>query len=229
MKKIGLIGGMSWESTVSYYQVINQVVKEKLGGLNSAECILYSVNFEEIELLQSQNQWEKAGILLAHAASSLESAGADFIVICTNTMHKVSAQIQSNISIPVLHIADCTAQKLLDNNITKIALLGTKYTMEQDFISSKIQQHNIQVMVPPQEQRTELNRIIFEELCLGNLILNSKKYFLNTIQTLSQQGAQGVILGCTEIGLLIQQSDTSIPLFDTAFIHAQAAAIKSLE
>ncbi|EIS9523591.1 aspartate/glutamate racemase family protein [Clostridioides difficile] len=214
MKTIGLIGGMSWESTITYYQVINTVIKERLGGLHSSKCILYSVDFQEIEECQSSGNWEKSAKILADAAIKLQEAGANFIVICTNTMHKVSDKIQESIHIPLLHIADVTATVLREKEIKKVALLGTKYTMEQDFYKNVIINNGIEVLIPNEEDRIIVNDTIFNELCLGIVSESSKKAFLSIIDNLGKQGAEGVILGCTEIGLLIKQNDTSIPLFD---------------
>lgn len=228
MKTIGLIGGMSWESSITYYQVINTVIKERLGGLHSSKCILYSVDFQEIEECQSSGNWEKSAKILADAAIKLQGAGADFIVICTNTMHKVSDKIQESIHIPLLHIADVTATVLKEKEIKKVALLGTKYTMEQDFYKNIIINNGIEVLIPNEEDRIIVNDTIFNELCLGIVSESSKKAFLSIIDKLSKQGAEGVILGCTEIGLLIKQNDTSIPLFDTTVIHAIEAALSSI-
>ncbi|HBF0994526.1 TPA: aspartate/glutamate racemase family protein [Clostridioides difficile] len=228
MKTIGLIGGMSWESTITYYQVINTVIKERLGGLHSSKCILYSVDFQEIEECQSSGNWEKSAKILADAAIKLQETGADFIVICTNTMHKVSDKIQESIHIPLLHIADVTATVLREKEIKKVALLGTKYTMEQDFYKNVIINNGIEVLIPNEEDRIIVNDTIFNELCLGIISESSKKAFLSIIDKLGKQGAEAVILGCTEIGLLIKQNDTSIPLFDTTVIHAIEAALSSI-
>lgn len=228
MKTIGLIGGISWESTITYYQVINTVIKERLGGLHSSKCILYSVDFQEIEECQSSGNWEKSAKILADAAIKLQEAGADFIVICTNTMHKVSDKIQESIHIPLLHIADVTATVLREKEIKKVALLGTKYTMEQDFYKNVIINNGIEVLIPNEEDRIIVNDTIFNELCLGIISESSKKAFLSIIDKLGKQGAEAVILGCTEIGLLIKQNDTSIPLFDTTVIHAIEAALSSI-
>lgn len=224
MKTIGLIGGMSWESTVTYYQVINQVVKEQLGGLHSAKCILYSVDFYEIEQCQAKGQWDKSANILSDAAISLAKAGADFIVICTNTMHKIADQIQQHINIPILHIAQATASTLVDHHIKKVALLGTKYTMEQDFYKHIIINNHIDVVIPDSHGRKVVNDIIYHELCVGHINPTSKKAMLSIMDKLVLDGAQGIILGCTEIGLLVNQSDTDIPLFDTSLIHAKSAA-----
>ncbi|ABR35307.1 aspartate/glutamate racemase family protein [Clostridium beijerinckii] len=229
MKTIGLIGGMSWESTVTYYQVLNNVIKEKLGGLHSAKCLLYSLDFHEIEKCQSTGEWEVSAQILSEAALTLEKAGADFIVICTNTMHKVADKVQEAISIPILHIAEVTAQVLKAENITKIALLGTKYTMEQDFYKSKLIEDGIRVLIPDKEDIETVNEIIYNELCVGIISKHSKEVYLNIIDKLTNKGAQGVILGCTEIGLLVQQRDTKTPLFDTTLIHAEKAALFSIE
>lgn len=229
MKTIGLIGGMSWESTVTYYQVLNNVIKEKLGGLHSAKCLLYSLDFHEIEKCQSTGEWEVSAQILSEAALTLEKAGADFIVICTNTMHKVADKVQEAISIPILHIAEVTAQVLKAENITKIALLGTKYTMEQDFYKSKLIEDGIRVLIPDKEDIETVNKIIYNELCVGIISEHSKEVYLNIIDKLTNKGAQGVILGCTEIGLLVQQRDTKTPLFDTTLIHAEKAALYSIE
>ena len=229
LKTIGLIGGMSWESTVTYYKIINETVKEKLGGLHSAKCILYSVDFQEIEECQANGNWEKSGEILGEAAYNLEKAGADFIVICTNTMHKVVNQIKEKISIPILHIAEMTAEKILEKGLKNIALLGTKYTMEQDFYKSKLIEKGINVIIPDKNDIEIINNVIYDELCLGTINSNSKKKFLEIVDKLRSKGAEGIILGCTEIGLLIKNADTDVPLFDTAIIHAEQAAIYSIK
>lgn len=229
MKTIGLIGGMSWESTVTYYQVINETVKKELGGLHSAKCILYSVDFDEIEKYQSDGEWNKSAEVLAQAASALERAGADFIVICTNTMHKVAPEISRKITVPLLHIADMTAIELKKANIKKVGLLGTKYTMQQVFYKNVLQANGIEVIVPDDAGIEVVNSIIYDELCIGKISAQSKAAYLRIISELSNKRAQGIILGCTEIGLLVKQSDTTVPLFDTALIHAQNAALKSIE
>ncbi len=229
MKTIGLIGGMSWESSATYYQIINQTIKEELGGLHSAKSILYSVDFQEIEHYQANGDWEKSAQVLSNGAISLEKAGADFILICTNTMHKVAPQIQSKIQIPILHIADLTAEELLKKSIKKVALLGTKYTMEQNFYKNRLTEKGIEVIIPNDDDRAVVNQTIYEELCLGIISPSSKKKFIKIIMKLSTQGAEGIILGCTEIGLLVQQQDTKIPLFDTTLIHAKSAALYALK
>ena len=229
LKTIGLIGGMSWESTATYYKIINETVKEKLGGLHSAKCILYSVDFQEIEECQANGNWEKSGEILGEAANNLEKAGADFIVICTNTMHKVVNQIKEKISIPILHIAEMTAEKILEKGLKNIALLGTKYTMEQDFYKSKLIEKGINVIIPDKNDIEIINEVIYDELCLGTINFDSKKKFLEIVDKLRSKGAEGIILGCTEIGLLIKNKDTDVPLFDTAIIHAEQAAMYSIK
>ena len=229
LKTIGLIGGMSWESTVTYYKIINETVKEKLGRLHSAKCILYSVDFQEIEECQANGNWEKSGEILGEAAYNLEKTGADFIVICTNTMHKVVNQIKEKISVPILHIAEMTAEKILEKGLKNIALLGTKYTMEQDFYKSKLIEKGINVIIPDKNDIETINEVIYDELCLGTINFNSKKKFLEIVDKLRSKGAEGIILGCTEIGLLIKNEDTDVPLFDTAIIHAEQAAMYSIK
>ena len=229
MKTIGLIGGMSWESTVTYYQILNETIKAELGGLHSAKVLLYSVDFAEIEEYQAKGEWDKSAEVLSKAAMNLESAGADFIVICTNTMHKVAPDIQKCISIPIIHIAEATADVLKSQGITKVGLLGTKYTMTQDFYKSKLIEAGIEVVIPNQEEVEVVNDIIYNELCLGTILEESKQKYLSVIDHLEKNGAQGVILGCTEIGLLIKQKDTSLPVFDTTQIHAKKAALLSIE
>ncbi len=229
MKTIGLIGGMSWESTVEYYQIINKEVKKRLGGLHSAKCLLYSVDFEEIERYQVEGDWEKAGICLGDVASSLEKAGADFIVICTNTMHKVVDYMEEKISVPILHIADATANQIKKSNISTIGLLGTKYTMEQDFYKTRIKSNDIAVLIPDKEDREFINKVIYEELCLGKIQQSSRDYFKKAIKRLIDKGAEGIILGCTEIGLLVKQEDSEVPIFDTTKIHAIESVHHALE
>lgn len=229
MKTIGLLGGMSWESTVTYYQIINETIKEKLGGLHSARILLYSVDFAEIEKCQSEGDWEKSADILSEAARNLEKAGADFIVICTNTMHKVAPEIQDRIHVPVMHIAEATAEVLKENQITKVALLGTKYTMTQNFYKKKLEENGITVLIPDEKSIEIVNRVIYDELCLGMISSGSREQYLKIIDALALKGAQGVILGCTEIGLLVHQEDTSLPVFDTTQIHARKAALASID
>lgn len=228
MKTIGLIGGMSWESTVTYYQIVNEKIKEKLGGFHSAKILLYSVDFAEFEKNMTNSDWEKITSDLTNAAKNLEKAGADFVLICTNTMHKVVPEVQKNISIPIIHIAEATAEILNKHNITKVALLGTKYTMTQNFYRDKLEEAGIEVVVPDQNNIEVVNDIIFNELCLGVVSDKSKEKYCDIINDLGNKGAQGVILGCTEIGLLIQQKDTQLPVFDTTWIHATKAAMLAI-
>ena len=229
MKTIGLIGGMSWESTITYYQVLNETIKQALGGLHSAKCILYSVDFEEIEKCQANGDWNRSAEILSDAAQSLEKAGADYIVICTNTMHKVADEIKRHIHIPLLHIAEMTAVELEKSGITKVGLLGTKYTMQQDFYKYILENRGIHVVIPNEDQVELVNDIIYNELCLGVISNESKQQYLDIIGDLVKSGVQGVILGCTEIGLLVKQDDTDIPLFDTTLIHAKNAALISID
>ena len=228
MKTIGLLGGMSWESTVTYYQVINETVKEKLGGLHSAKILLYSVDFEEIERWQSSGEWEKSAELLGRAAQQLEAAGADFIVICTNTMHKIAEDIRSRLSIPLLHIAEATAQKLTEAGISKVGLLGTSYTMKDSFYTDVIRKAGIEVLIPDGEYIRPINSIIFDELCVGILREESRQKLVDLIDRFRRSGVEGVILGCTELGLLIHPEDVELPVFDTALIHAKEAALLAL-
>ena len=230
MKTIGLLGGMSWESTQWYYQAINQGIKAKLGGLHSAKIALYSVDFSEIEQLQMQGDWQKAGEVLAQAALGVEKCGADFLLICTNTMHKVADDIQAKLSIPILHIADATAEELVKQGVSKVGLLGTAFTMEQDFYKGRLEEkYGLEVVIPNQNDRQIVHKVIYDELCLGHIQEHSKQDYLRIIKELANQGAQGVILGCTEIGLLVKQTDTQVKLFDTTSIHADAAIKKALK
>ncbi|MDB1126066.1 aspartate/glutamate racemase family protein [Vibrio algarum] len=224
MKTIGLIGGMSWESTASYYSAINRGIKEQLGGLHSAKLVLYSVDFAEIETLQHQGEWDKTADILSSAAQSLQAAGADFFLICTNTMHKIAHKVQSSVSIPLLHIADATAEQLVEDGISRVGLLGTKFTMEQDFYKSRlIDSFSISVDIPKPEQATKVHEVIYNELCLGKIQNSSRMAYLKIIDDLQMHGSQAVILGCTEIALLVKQADTNVPLYDTTEIHAKAA------
>ena len=230
MKTIGLIGGMSWESTVPYYQVINRVVGERLGSLHSAKIALYSVDFHEIEQLQHAARWAESGAILADAARAVRRAGADFLVLCTNTMHKVAPQIEAAVDIPLLHIADATAARVTAAGMRTVGLLGTRFTMEQDFYRGRLEErHGLEVLIPPAEARDVVHRVIYGELCLGQVLDGSRAAFRDVVAGLVTRGAQGVILGCTEIGLLLRPEDASVPLFDTATIHAEAAAMYALE
>ena len=228
MKTIGLLGGMSWESTVTYYRIINEAVKARLGGLHSAKLLLYSVDFHEIEECQARGDWDRSAELLADASVRLQAAGADFIVLCTNTMHKVAPQISQRITVPLLHIAEATAGALSEKHISRAALLGTKYTMLQDFYRKKLADAGIDVLLPDEAAVELVNRVIYDELCLGIVSETSKRDYLHIISKLADKGAEAVILGCTEIGLLVGQRDTALPVFDTTEIHALAAAAAAL-
>lgn len=224
MKTIGMLGGMSWESTASYYKAINEGVKSELGGLHSAKICLYSVNFDEIEKLQHEGKWNETALILANAAKSVEAGGADFLMICTNTMHKVVPEIEAEISIPILHIADATANKLVADGVKKVGLLGTRFTMEQDFYKSRlIDNFGVDVVVPDTNGQTVVHNVIYDELCRGIISSESREQYLSIVNDLHEQGAEAVILGCTEIALLIQQEHTRVPLYDTTEIHAAQA------
>ena len=223
MKRVGLLGGMSWESSLFYYKAINEGVKAKLGGLHSAKIAMVSVDFEEIEKLQHAGDWQKLGDILAKEASNIEKAGADCLLICTNTMHKVASQVQSAINIPLIHIADATAKALIKDGIKKVGLLGTAFTMEQDFYKSRLQAHGLEVLIPNKKDIELIHSVIYNELCLGECKAVSKEAYLKIINKLEKEGAEGVILGCTEIGMLIKQTDTGVKLYDTTYIHAQSA------
>jgi aspartate racemase len=230
MKTIGMLGGMSWESTATYYREINEGIKQNLGGLHSAKICLYSVDFDEIEKLQHADDWDTAAMVLAEGARKIEAGGADFLIICTNTMHRVASEIEQAISIPLLHIADATALKLKDDNITSVGLLGTRFTMEHNFYKSRITElFGIEVLVPESDERSLLHTVIYNELCLGKIENTSRQQCLEIISRLFARGAQAVILGCTEIALLISQDHTSIPLYDTTVIHANQAVSYALK
>jgi len=225
VKVIGLIGGMSWESTVPYYREINETIKARLGGLHSAKLILYSVDFHDIERLQHAGEWEAAGAMLADAARSLQAAGADFLVLCTNTMHKVAAHIEAAVEIPLFHIADPTALEIKSAGFSTVGLLGTRFTMEQAFYRDRLRErHGLEVLVPDAEDRELVHRVIYEELCLGRIVADSRALYRRVIADLASRGAQAIILGCTEISLLVDQKDSAVPLFDTTSIHARKAA-----
>ena len=230
MKVIGLIGGMSWESTVPYYRHINEAVKARLGGLHSARLVLYSVDFQEIEHLQKTGDWARAGDILVDAARALAAAGAQCIVLCTNTMHKVAPAIEAAVPLPLLHIADPTAAAIKRAELSRVGLLGTRFTMEQSFYRDRLsQQHGLAVLVPQPEDRALVHRVIFEELCLGKVLPASRLHYQRVMADLVAQGAQGIILGCTEISLLVTQADCSVPLFDTTHLHAVGAAEWALD
>ena len=229
LKTIGLIGGMSWESTVPYYRQINEAIKDRLGGLHSAKIVLYSVDFHDVERLQHAGDWVAAGAMLAEAARSLEAAGADFLVLCTNTMHKVAPSIEAAVSIPLLHIADPTAAAIKKAGHSTVGLLGTRFTMEEAFYRDRLsERHGLKVIVPNAEDRDTVHRIIYEELCLGVVLPESRSEYRRIMESLASQGAQSIILGCTEISLLVGQQDSRVPLFDTTAIHARAAAEQAL-
>ena len=224
MKTIGMIGGMSWESSLEYYRIVNEGVKNRLGGLHSAKCLMVSVDFAEVEVLQRQGKWAEAGQMMADAAAALERGGADFIVICTNTMHKSVGEIQARVRLPLLHIADATAEMVKAAGIHKIGLLGTRFTMEQDFYKGRLTDNfGLEVTIPDAAQREIIHRIIYDELVLGIIKPESRQAYLEIMTDMLAKGAEGIILGCTEIGLLVKQADSSVPLFDTTRIHAEAA------
>jgi aspartate racemase len=229
MKTIGLLGGMSWESTELYYRLINEETKRVLGGLHSAPIAMVSVDFDEVERLQAQEDWDAAAQLLSHKARQVESAGAEFLLICTNTMHKVAEQVANAIDIPLLHIADATATRVKASGAQRVGLLGTRFTMEQQFYKGRLERSGLEVLVPPKDDRVFVHRTIFEELCLGRVNPASKREFLRIIDALHEDGAEGVIEGCTEIGLLVGQEHTNVPLFDTTRIHASQAVAEALK
>jgi aspartate racemase len=224
MKTIGLLGGMSWQSTLGYYRAINEGITNKLGGLHSAKIAMYSVDFAPIEKLQNAGDWDGMAKMLSKAAQSIQDAGADFLLICTNTMHKVAPEIEAAIQIPLLHIADATAQILVNEGVKSVGLLGTAFTMEQEFYKGRlIKNYGLQVLVPNKDDRQIIHKVIYQELCLGKIKLDSKAEYLRIIDALAAQGAEAVILGCTEIGMLVNQSDTNVRLLDTTVIHAEKA------
>jgi len=230
MKTVGLIGGMSWESSIEYYKIINEAVRAKLGGFHSAKSIMYSVDFAEIEPLQHQGKWNEATQILIAAARSVEAGGADFVIFCTNTMHKSADEVQKHLRIPILHIADATAQTIKAVGMKKVGLLGTKFTMEEDFYKGRlVQKHNLEVIVPKAEAREVVHRVIYDELCIGETRPSSKMKYLDIMEDLAEEGAEGIILGCTEIGLLVKKEDSRVPLFDTTRVHALAAVEYALQ
>ena len=230
MKTIGLLGGMSWESTTDYYRTINTGVKEKLGGLHSAQIALYSIDFGTMEKFQQKNDWQGAADLLIDAALKVQAAGADFLLICTNTMHKIADQVEASLQIPILHIADATAEKLVADGVKTVGLLGTAFTMEEDFYRGRLKRKfDLEVITPRASDRYVVHNVIYQELCVGKTSIESKSEYLRIIEALADDGAEAVILGCTEIGMLIKQSDSPVKLYDTAKIHAEAAVARSLE
>ncbi|MFG2989476.1 aspartate/glutamate racemase family protein [Streptomyces sp. NPDC048257] len=228
MKTIGLLGGMSWESTAEYYRLLNEFTRERLGGLHSARCVLYSVDFAEIEQLQVQGRWDEAGHVLAAAARSLEAAGADLVLLCTNTMHKVADQVQAAVTVPLLHLADATAEAVRAQGLQRVGLLGTAFTMEQDFYRGRLAAGGLDVSVPDVDGRALVHRVIYEELCLGVVREDSRTAYREVIAGLVAAGAQGIVLGCTEIELLVGADDSPVPVFPTARIHAAAAVNAAL-
>lgn len=230
MKTIGLIGGMSWESSIEYYRIINQTVRDKLGGLHSAKSVMVSVDFAEIETLQHEGRWDQAAELLIEAAQNVEKGGADFVVICTNTMHKVADEVQQHIQIPLFHIADATAQRIKSQRLKKVGLLGTRFTMEEDFYKGRLaEKHGLEVLIPTGEEREIVHRVIYDELCLGEIKHVSREQYIYIMDHLVERGSEGIILGCTEISLLVGQEDSPVPLFDTTSIHAVGAVEYALE
>ena len=230
MKTIGMIGGMSWESSIEYYRIINQTVKEKLGGLHSAQSLMYSVDFAEIEILQNEGRWDEATQAMIEAAQHVEAGGADFVIICTNTMHKMADEVGAAIGIPLLHIADATAGAIKAQGLSKIGLLGTRFTMEEDFYRGRlVEKHGLEVLIPEAEDREIVHRVIYDELVLGEIKPESREAYKGIIEKLIAEGAQGIILGCTEIGLLVKEEDSPVPIFDTAYIHAVAAVEYALK
>jgi len=230
MKTIGLIGGMSWESSIQYYRIINETVRARFGGLHSARSIMYSVDFAEIEALQHQAKWDEATELMIAAAQNVENGGADFVIICTNTMHKMANEVQQHIHIPLLHIADATAKRIRARGLSRIGLLGTRFSMEEDFYRGRlIEKHGLEVLIPTEEEREIVHHVIYDELCLGEIKQSSKERYVTIMDHLVNSGAEGIILGCTEIGLLIRDENSHVPLFDTTNIHAVAAVEYAIE
>ena len=230
MKTIGMIGGMSWESSIEYYRIINESVRAKIGGLHSAKSVMYSVDFAEIEALQHQGKWDEATALMIDAAQHVEDGGADFVLICTNTMHKMADDVEKHIQIPLLHIADATAEEIKARGLRKVGLLGTKFTMEEDFYRGRlIEKHGLEVLIPTEEEREIVHRVIYDELCMGDIKQSSKKQYIRIMDHLVREGAEGIILACTEIGLWVRDEDSRVPLFDTTEIHAVAAVEYALQ
>ncbi|MCD6347979.1 MAG: aspartate/glutamate racemase family protein [Bacteroidales bacterium] len=230
MKTIGMIGGMSWESSLEYYRILNELIKEKLGGLHSAQCLMHSVDFDPIAQLQHDNNWEELTRIMVEAGQKLEAGGADCILICTNTMHKMADDVARGVSVPLIHIVDATADEIIRKDLNTVALLGTRFTMEQDFYKGRLsEKHGLEVLTPDDKDMDLIHSIIYEELCMGDIREESKKIYLEIIKKLIDQGAEGIILGCTEIPLLVKQEDVSVPIFDTTQLHAEAAVDFALE
>jgi aspartate racemase len=230
MKTIGMIGGMSWESSVEYYRIVNEAVQQRLGGVHSAKCVMYSVDFAEIEILQKEGRWDEATQAMIEAARYVEAGGADFLMICTNTMHKMADEVQASVDIPLLHIADATAEAVKAQGLHKVGLLGTSFTMEQEFYRGRlVERHGLEVLIPEADDRQIVHRVIYDELVVGKIEAASKAKYVRIIEKLVQAGAEGIILGCTEIGLLVKAEDSRVPLFDTTQIHALAAVEMALE
>lgn len=223
MRTIGLLGGMSWESSAEYYRLMNELIKQRLGGLHSAKCILYSVDFAEIEQCQHEGRWQDAAKILQHAAKSLETAGADALVLCTNTMHRLAGEITSSLRIPFLHIAYAAVEEIQMKGIKKVGLLGTRYTMEQEFYRGELEKNGLEVVVPDEVDREIVHSVIYEELCKGEIVPNSRDQYIRIMNLMAEAGAKGIILGCTEISLLVKPENASVPLFDTTFLHAKKA------
>ncbi len=228
MRTIGLLGGMSWESTAEYYRLLNELTRERLGGLHSARCVLYSVDFAEIERLQAEGRWEQAAEVLAEAARALESAGVDMLLLCTNTMHKVADEVAAAVSVPLLHLADTTAEAVRARGLRRVGLLGTAFTMEQDFYRERLERHGLTVLVPDAAARSTVHRVIYEELCLGVVREESRAAYRAVIDDLVDAGAEGIVLGCTEIELLIGPEHSPVPVFPTTRLHAEAAVTRAL-
>ena len=228
MKTIGLIGGMSWESSIEYYRLVNELVRQSLGGLHSAECVMYSVDFAEIEAMQTEGRWEDAGRRLAEVAQRLEAGGADFLVLCTNTMHKVAATVEQAVSVPLLHLGDTTAAAVVAQGVRTVGLLGTGFTMAQPFYRDRLASHGLEVVVPDVDDRDLVHRVIYDELCVGMIRDESRQEYLAVIERLVERGAEGIILGCTEIELLIGQEHVAVPIFPTTRLHAEAAVAAAL-
>jgi aspartate racemase len=230
MKTIGLIGGMSWESSIEYYRIINETVKQRLGGLHSAKSVMVSVDFAEIEALQHQERWDEATALMIETARNVEAGGADFVLICTNTMHKMADAVQAHIQIPLLHIADATADRIKSMGLQRVGLLGTRFTMEEDFYRGRlVERHGLHVVVPAEEEREIVHRVIYDELCVGDVRQSSREQYVSIMAHLANAGAEGIILGCTEISLLVRDDDSPVPIFDTTRVHAVAAVEYALE